>query len=337
MPGISIIVPVYNVEEYIHECIDSILTQEYTDFELILVDDGSPDNCPQICDEYAEKDSRVKVIHQKNSGVSAARNTGIRISSGEYIWFVDSDDYIMKGALQEISLHLSENLDIFGFNRLPLKYYDTKIKDTSEITLFFSGNQIKELVKYAHGNNILPYPWRYVYKSSIIKDNGIFFNEEIWYSEDALFNIEMFSIIHSVKFIGRRLYFYRQRDDGVSKKVPPRFDYNHVKQLEDGISLRCEIYNKFQVTSNEFVKDMSEFIIKVLYCVILLTRVYGCIDKNKFAIFRRVSKTDMIKKAFKRFDINEIKSNSLDWWMLWAVKHRLYFIGHLICKYILYK
>ena len=94
MPKISIIVPVYNVEEYIHRCIDSILAQTFTDFELILVNDGSPDQCGKICDEYAENDSRIKVIHKKNGGLSDARNAGLEIAQGEYIGFVDSDDYI---------------------------------------------------------------------------------------------------------------------------------------------------------------------------------------------------------------------------------------------------
>ena len=94
MPKISIIVPVYNVEEYIHRCIDSILAQTFTDFELILVNDGSHDQCGKICDEYAENDSRIKVIHKKNGGLSDARNAGLEIAQGEYIGFVDSDDYI---------------------------------------------------------------------------------------------------------------------------------------------------------------------------------------------------------------------------------------------------
>lgn len=94
MPTLSIIVPVYKVEPYLHRCVDSILAQTFTDFELILVDDGSPDNCGAICDEYAAKDSRILVIHKENGGLSDARNAGLDIAKGEYIGFVDSDDYI---------------------------------------------------------------------------------------------------------------------------------------------------------------------------------------------------------------------------------------------------
>ena len=100
MPTISVIVPVYNVEKYIHRCVDSILAQTFTDFELILVDDGSPDNCPAICDEYAAKDSRVRVIHQKNQGQAAARNYGVSMAKGAWISFVDSDDMIASKMLE---------------------------------------------------------------------------------------------------------------------------------------------------------------------------------------------------------------------------------------------
>lgn len=108
-PEISIIVPVYNVEKYIHKCIDSILDQTFTNFELILVDDGSTDNSGKICDEYAESDSRVKVIHKKNGGLSDARNTGIDVARGKYLGFVDSDDYIADDMYETLYNNLIKN------------------------------------------------------------------------------------------------------------------------------------------------------------------------------------------------------------------------------------
>ena len=94
MPIVSVIIPVYKVEKYLKQCLDSIISQSFSDFECILVDDGSPDNCPNICNQYSEKDERFRVIHQSNQGLSAARNTGIENSSGEWICFIDSDDCI---------------------------------------------------------------------------------------------------------------------------------------------------------------------------------------------------------------------------------------------------
>lgn len=104
---ISVIVPVYNVEKYLSKCIDSILAQTYKNLEIILVDDGSPDNCPKICDEYAKKDNRIKVIHKENGGLSAARNVALDIAKGEYIGFVDSDDFIAED-MYEVLYNLAE-------------------------------------------------------------------------------------------------------------------------------------------------------------------------------------------------------------------------------------
>ena len=104
MPLVSVIVPVYKVENVSHYCIDSILNQTFMDFELILIDDGSPDNSGKICDEYAKIDSRVKVVHKENEGVSAARNAGLELAKGKYICFVDSDDYIQRDYLERLIL-----------------------------------------------------------------------------------------------------------------------------------------------------------------------------------------------------------------------------------------
>ena len=126
MPLISVIVPVYKVEEYLNRCVDSILSQTFTDFELILIDDGSPDNCGKICDEYAQKDNRVCVIHKKNGGLSSARNTGIdwafKNSNSQYITFVDSDDLITKDYLEKLNDAIKEFKESSKYNELKEKW-----------------------------------------------------------------------------------------------------------------------------------------------------------------------------------------------------------------------
>ena len=104
MPLISVIVPVYKVEPYLARCIDSILAQTFTDFELILIDDGSPDNCGRICDEYSQKNNRIQVIHKENGGLSSARNAGMEICKGDYIYFIDSDDWIEPDMYEKLDL-----------------------------------------------------------------------------------------------------------------------------------------------------------------------------------------------------------------------------------------
>jgi len=124
MPKISVIVPVYNVEKYLAKCIDSILAQTFTDFECILINDGSPDNSPAICDEYAKKDERMKVIHKENGGVSSARNTGLDIAQGEWITFADSDDWVDENYLELMYSNAIKNncdLSICGFKSVDEK------------------------------------------------------------------------------------------------------------------------------------------------------------------------------------------------------------------------
>lgn len=118
MPEISIIVPVYNVEKYLPRCIDSILAQTFTNFELILVDDGSPDNCGAICDEYAQKDSRVVVIHKENQGVSSARNRGLDVAQGKYIMFCDSDDKVDARWCELLHKAITRNPDAWVVSNL---------------------------------------------------------------------------------------------------------------------------------------------------------------------------------------------------------------------------
>lgn len=114
---VSIIVPIYNVQKYIYKCIDSILSQTYKNLEIILVDDGSPDNCGKICDEYASKDNRIIVVHTKNGGLSAARNVGLNKSTGNFIIFVDSDDYLENSAIEDCLNYIkTNNCDILIFN-----------------------------------------------------------------------------------------------------------------------------------------------------------------------------------------------------------------------------
>ncbi len=119
MPLVSVIIPVYKTERYLHRCIDSLVNQDYKNIEIILIDDGSPDHCGNICDEYAKKDKRIKVIHQRNKGLSAARNAGLDFCTGEYLCFVDSDDYVNeKMVVDNIKLAIQVNADIVIFNSM---------------------------------------------------------------------------------------------------------------------------------------------------------------------------------------------------------------------------
>lgn len=186
MPTFSIIVPIYKTEEYLEKCIDSILKQTYKDFELILVDDGSPDKCPFICDEYKKKDFRIKVLHKKNGGVSSARNQGLCMATGEYIWFVDSDDYIEPDALQKLNeVQQKPGADLCVFNS---KLEEIECLDS--INNFF--NQYYFTYKLGFE------PWNKIYRREIIQKYNLEFDTQETIGEDLLFNIQYYKAIFDI-------------------------------------------------------------------------------------------------------------------------------------------
>lgn len=208
-PKISVIVPVYNVEKYIHQCIDSILGQTFTDFELLLIDDGSPDNSGAICDEYAAKDSRVRVFHQENAGVSVARNKGIDEAVGEWISFVDSDDWIDSDFYEAYFCEMqNKNVDIVfaGFkictdNNVENKYVTTS---TSRISENISV-AIQSLIK----SDMFGWICNKLFRKQIIVRNRLQFNKDIKLSEDQLFTLEYCQHISNIVLLSGCGYNYR--------------------------------------------------------------------------------------------------------------------------------
>ena len=168
MPRLSIIVPVYKVEKYIHKCVDSILNQTFTDFELILVDDGSPDNCGRICDEYAEKDSRVRVIHKENGGLSDARNYGIDVAKGSILGFVDSDDDIDQNMYKSMIEYMDSNdLDIVCADTYVIKNNKRKFKPRyPEDKIFNNKDGVIEILDGTMDNAA----WNKIYRRSVVGD-----------------------------------------------------------------------------------------------------------------------------------------------------------------------
>ncbi len=340
VPKISIIIPVYKVEKYICECIDSILSQDYKDFEIILVDDGSPDRCPEICDNYAKQDKRIKVIHKENGGLSSARNAGYSLAEGDFIWFIDSDDLIENKAISILSDYFDSYADIIKFNVYIL---NKKIKKQKlDIVNTFSGTaDCKKLCSIA-GNacskSLFPYVWRNIYSRQFLEKFNLRFIDGLSFVEDGVFNSQAYFLAEKIVFLDDYLYVYRFRQSGLSKTIADNFNYNYYESLALYDRLRDENYKKLcQFPSDEYYRDAGRFTLEKIYQYMLIPRVYLCSDKNKYKLFKMISKSEMIRKAFSRFDINEIKSRSLDWWLFWAVKHRLYMLGHVICKFVLFK
>lgn len=217
-PKISIIVPVYKVEKYLPECIDSILAQTYTDFELLLIDDGSPDNSGQICDEYASRDPRIRVFHKENGGVSSARNFGIERAKGEWITFVDGDDYLKRNYL-----------DAFRFNKekadLYLQGYINLINGEIESGSSFSENYTTEnlLKVFIEGEKkkLLNSPVCKIFSTAIIRQNNIQFDHNTSYGEDHIFVLDYINHCSSALVAIDQGYIYNHHENSLTTRNIP--------------------------------------------------------------------------------------------------------------------
>lgn len=210
MPKISVIIPVYNVEKYLAECLTSVVNQTFKDIEIICVNDGSTDNSPMILEEFAQKDSRIKIINQENQGLAAARNTGIEVATGEYITFVDSDDYVSTDLYADMQKYLPAELICFNAKIFPMSEKYRALQNY--IQCKFDGELPVE-EKLILKTNV--HVWNKVFKTSVIKENNIRFPKGLYF-EDFPFVCEYMLSINSVKFvIEKEYYFYRQQPNSI--------------------------------------------------------------------------------------------------------------------------
>ena len=227
MPEVSIIVPVYKVEQYLRRCLDSIQNQTFTDWECVLIDDGSPDHSGLICDEYAQRDARFRVIHQANKGVSAARNAGINMARGEWISFVDSDDYLYPDALKDLLGTVQPKCLIVGGIQFSdgqkKQIYTRHIADINEyVSKLFQDSDL----------GYLGYLFPKLYDVSIIKEQNIRFDEAIFYNEDRLFVLQYVLNCTKVIFNDGIAYNYNQRNDSAMGIVRNSYNPRMITELK---------------------------------------------------------------------------------------------------------
>lgn len=254
-PLISVIVPVYKVEPYINRCVESIVNQTYKNLEIILVDDGSPDNCPKMCDEWAEKDNRIKVIHKQNGGVSSARNEGIANSNGEYISFVDSDDWITKDYIEHmIGIIFNNNVDAVtcGFN------------DVNDFCGFDALDKNGELIEIIDNKDImgnmdkgLCYLCGKIY-------NKILFNdvpklpEDISVSEDMMLNYFIYKNCSKIAVTNLEMYYYFRHSESV---LSGKITYRIIDDSMRAYKIIDEDYDKVNESYPDFIynKVMNDY------------------------------------------------------------------------------
>lgn len=296
---ISIIVPVYNAEKTLRQCVESILNQEFKNFELLLIDDGSKDNSPAICDYYSEKDERVKVFHKPNGGVSSARNLGLDNARGEWIAFVDSDDHISEGYFEDIDGR-KEDIVFLGYKTL---YRNVVIKDIciSEKHCF---NAFTDLINCNINNSIIRGPWAKFYRRGIIANQR--FIPEMRLGEDVCFVYE---------YLSKCLSYYVKKDAEymvVYCGIPDHKKYSMtVEEAARSLSYIKEAFNK--MAQNHGISH------------ILLLDLVG--------YFKRVSKCDWFQNKRKWYCNKTIIRLYLYIWRALSIKQKL----HLVVSRIFHK
>ncbi|BCG60549.1 glycosyltransferase family 2 protein [Paenibacillus sp. URB8-2] len=288
----SVIIPVYNIEDYLHQCIDSILNQSYSSLEIILVDDGSTDRCPQICDDYAKLDDRIKVLHQKNNGQSSARNAGISASTGDYLFFLDGDDYLIDDVFTSTdSIIAKQNVDII--------FHNYKILNSSTGELTNSSIDYSELQnsKYSSTEGMIKllqinplfdwFPWQFIIKRDIIFENHLFFEEGVLYEDVKLvFKLILNSI--TISFNNCQVLIYRIKRNGATTSI------KKLKPELDRINAACQ---SIDWINNHLKNEYLSIRLNNNFACMIFTSI---INLNYLPINERKYLLDKVKKEYNR-------------------------------------
>ena len=321
---VSVIVPVYNVEKYLGQCIDSIISQSYSKIEVILINDGSSDDSGKICDDYAKKDDRIKVIHKENGGVSSARNLGIIESTGNWVVFIDSDDWINNSYIEIlIAVAKRENADVVscGYNR---------VSETNTEKINISGEDVildsKEyLIKSLNPQTGIGFCHTKLIRKNVVGD--IRFDEDIKVAEDALFNMQISKNISKAVQCKKALYNYRNNSNSVVKKYNDNYANNYLCGMKATKKYIFENYD-----NNEILQNYYNF---VAYHVMLVAVNYCYHHDNPIndrkKLLKEICNYDEFKDGIKKSNYKNISlSRKIT---LFTLKHKLYGITEKICTF----
>lgn len=329
-PKISIIVPVYNVEKYLDRCVQSLVSQTYDNLEIILVDDGSLDSCPAICDEWASKDNRIKVIHKENSGVSSSRNAGLKLASGDYIGFVDGDDFVdidMYEKLLNAILQNNSDMSVCGYKN----FYDDKniSKKVHEINLkklekndfypYFLKIGFKNKDFDIETENIMGSVWRCLFNKKRIQN--LTFREDIFICEDLILMLQVFKQNLKISVVEECLYNYVQRKTSSSHSFSAR-------KMDNRILSYKMLIDQFQplVTSEE---------IGAYKYHIYSSLISEVLRYNEKKYLKKLATSDFMKSLTNKENYVlakkncKIKSYKIAYYMIY---HKLYFLYSMLVK-----
>ena len=294
----SIIVPVYNVEKYLNRCLDSILNQTYTDFEIIIVNDGTQDNSQKIIDKYvAENPSKVKGFIKENGGLSDARNFGVNNATGEYIVFVDSDDYIDKSLLENIKNEISksDSLDIIGYNWYDVNEFD-EIIGISKKPEFHCVSGEKAIIELVNGQYYFEPAWGYAYKLKFWKDNHFEFMKGIYHEDYALIPLVIIKA-RSVSMLNFNGYYYIKTPNSITRNRTLDKEKKANNDYLVGYDFLYDSVINMQIEDKIAKKSILEYISK---CIIYRLQITKKKKKNEF-------RDEIIKRGI----INNISEGTL--------------------------
>ena len=306
MPKISIIVPVYNVERYLKKCVDCILAQTYADFELILVDDGSPDRCGLICEEYKKVDERVRVIHKENGGLSSARNAGMDIAKGEFYLFCDSDDYVAPEWCEHFIENVKPEKDNYIFGGIVTARIQAGITtlDESNTLVLKRTYPVSDFLKLQVKSQI-GFAWNVLYYADVIRQHGLRFSADV-IIEDLPFNLEYLKYMKELTGTGIADYYYIQ-DERVtlSKKYYP----NNFRRWQEKYQITMD-YSESQISNDQ--KEEFRRIVSTNYLYPFLQSLDNTFDHRNMQSFRQklqyndsVVKSKAFQSCLKYADISK--------------------------------
>ncbi len=278
---LSIIVPVFNTEQYLPRCLDSIISQSFSDFELLLIDDGSTDGSGIICDSYADRDRRIRVFHKENGGVSSARNVGLKEAKGEWICCVDSDDKLLTGGLQTMVDCISDEVDM-----VMAGYFELEDKTLQKDTTSFGGDGIiaqNNALLMMYPSADLPYmgyPWGKLFKRNLVLERNLSFDEHIKIKEDTLFVVEyLCGIQKQVCYTSTPVYEYVKLPTGVMSGMNQYYNPNYLTSFDAVVRMNSLVQSLPNVS--ESLSNAAKYeVVNRVYLVYGHMLENGAVDKK---------------------------------------------------------
>lgn len=328
---VSVIIPVYNAEKYINKCIDSVLAQTLQNIEIILINDGSTDNSAIVLSQYAEKYNNIKVISQENKGASAARNEGLKVATGEFIGFVDADDYISSDMYKQLyDIAIDKNVDIVTSNFCYVKndVIDKGVVNLPENRIIYQ-NEIRDLVCYANKNRLLWFAVKSIYRTSMIKENNIFYNTDVKIGTETPFVLECLLCAKSLYYVNVVNYFYVQSPNSITRT---KYKSDLLNKLQNLYYAKKNVYIKYGIT--EYSDDLNNYTMEHTIPMLISNEIN---NSSKFfelmKLYSKIRNSEMVSEAYKNSSIKLVK-NKLKYLVL-LLKYRLYFLILIFTKLFL--